>query len=539
MVSLVSLFGLFLLNAHAESYIELKGSQLKCEKISTSIFHCGSTNHRVLVLKKNQANLVIEQKESSTPMVSLATKLIDNNVTVFDNAIFSNFSKEKILSKTERIENAKNVISLLKDVNDPWAIEFIRESEKNIQKLLPTSPRKVEIKTNSGEVFSCQQGQLKKEFEKINSQKGNYGFLATCDYYTCNSKNQNQVLAFIPSPRSLYRDAHFFKVNGEKTELHSSDFKIFDSNFSDDHPFFDIPKSNQLKPEQSLFVPKKYQTNSNAFEYLTNVDRANSFIEKEKYCEGNTDLLNLLKEKNSVTQTMIKDLEESELVQYLSMTDGKIISLIANANRVSEIGCKYEDMILSPAAWENVRYLQNLKLKKEEKYLTPTEVQELFIKASKMSDIPFNYKEEGCYARAHLMARRFEKMGIPTEKVWIKGSLTVPGTDIGWNFHVAPVVSVKNEKGEIKKYVIDPSLTNNAVLLDDWIKKMGKIEKGDVVKTTYPFPSNVKDVQRVVVGISSSDVFLPQYDQYMTEEDKMKKTMDALKEMKKRLRNKK
>lgn len=69
---------------------------------------------------------------------------------------------------------------------------------------------------------------------------------------------------------------------------------------------------------------KKYQTNSNAFEYLTNVDRANSFIEKEKYCDGNTDLLNLLKEKNSVTQTMIKDLEESELVQYLSMTDEKL-----------------------------------------------------------------------------------------------------------------------------------------------------------------------------------------------------------------------
>lgn len=196
-------------------------------------------------------------------------------------------------------------------------------------------------------------------------------------------------------------------------------------------------------------------------------------------------------------------------------------------------------MILSPAAWENVRYLQNLKSKETLKYLTPAEVQELFIKASKMSDIPFDYREEGCYARAHLMARRFEKMGIPTEKVWIKGSILVPGTDIGWDFHVAPVVSVKNEKGEIKKYVIDPSLTNKAVPLDDWINKMGKVEKGDVVKTTYPFPSNVKDVQRVVVGISSSDVFLPQYDQYMTEADKMKMTIDTLKEMKRRLRNKK
>jgi hypothetical protein len=92
---------------------------------------------------------------------------------------------------------------------------------------------------------------------------------------------------------------------------------------------------------------------------------------------------------------------------------------------------------------------------------------------------------------------------------------------------------------EIIKYVIDPSLTNKAVPVDDWISKMGKVEKGDVVKTTYPFPNNIKDVQRVVVGISNSDVFLPQYDRYMTEEDKMKMTMDTLKEMKKRLQNKK
>jgi hypothetical protein len=449
MFLLFNIFGSLLLNAHADTYLEIGGSQIKCEQISKPIFHCNNDDNKVLVFKKNNGYVIIEQKGPNAPTFSLGIRLVNNNETLYENnSSFSTYENGKIKSKTELIENSERVIDLLKDIDDPWALDFINASEKNIKALRPLSPRKVEVKTSSGEAFSCIQGQLDKEIEKINSKKGKYGFLATCDYYSCEDKKQNKILAFIPSPNSLYNDAHFFKLDGEKTERYSNGFNVYDSNFSDDFPSFNLPdnknslstKSNQSEIEKDLFVPKKYQTNSNAFKYLTDAGRVNSFKEKEKYCVGNEELLNLIKEKNSITQKMIKDLEESELVQYLSMTDGKIISLIANASRANEIGCSYDDMILSPAAWEKVRYLQRLKVKEGPKDLTPKEVQELFIKASKMSDIPFAYKEEGCYARAHLMARRFEKMGIPTEKVWIKGSLLVPGTDIGWDFHVAPVV---------------------------------------------------------------------------------------------------
>ena len=138
-----------------------------------------------------------------------------------------------------------------------------------------------------------------------------------------------------------------------------------------------------------------------------------------------------------------------------------------------------------------------------------------------MKDIPFGYKYDGCYARAYLMSRRFEKMGISTQKVWIKGKLFVPGTDIEWDYHVAPIVDVKDKNGKIQKYVIDPSLNSKAVTIDEWVASMGKKTKGPVMKTTYPIPANVVDFQRTTVGISSNNQFVPDDLPDLTEEKKI------------------
>jgi hypothetical protein len=127
------------------------------------------------------------------------------------------------------------------------------------------------------------------------------------------------------------------------------------------------------------------------------------------------------------------------------------------------------------------------------------------------------------------MARRFESMGIPTEKVWIKGDLSVPGTDIRWNFHVAPVVTVLDPvDNKPKKYVIDPSLLDKAVPLDDWVNTMRPNVKGPVVKTTYPFPYNAAIMERTAVALSSSEPYLPNEPMKLTEEEKMKMASDTM-----------
>jgi len=121
-------------------------------------------------------------------------------------------------------------------------------------------------------------------------------------------------------------------------------------------------------------------------------------------------------------------------------------------------------------------------------------------------------------------------MGIPVEKAWIKGNLSVPGTDIHWNYHVAPVINVKNDKGQIVKYVIDPSLNDKAVPLDTWVNTMAHNVKGEVVKTPYPFPINIANFQRTAVAISSSDVYVPDNDEKRSEDENMKLALATMAE---------
>jgi hypothetical protein len=109
-----------------------------------------------------------------------------------------------------------------------------------------------------------------------------------------------------------------------------------------------------------------------------------------------------------------------------------------------------------------------------------------------MDDIAWNYKQDGCYARAHLMARRFEAEGIRVDKAWIKGHLNIldPQNPISWNFHVAPLVYVQMPNGKMEKMVIDPSLFDKPITLDEWDKKMVKGTHGESARTAFPFPVN-------------------------------------------------
>ncbi|MEK6626596.1 MAG: protein-glutamine glutaminase family protein [Bdellovibrionota bacterium] len=105
--------------------------------------------------------------------------------------------------------------------------------------------------------------------------------------------------------------------------------------------------------------------------------------------------------------------------------------------------------------------------------VSPTRVQELFAAMASQSHIPFRYPDDGCYARAHEMSRLLERhYGIITAKAFIEGDLRVqtanhPSGQVTWWYHVAPVVLVK-KNGRNVPYIIDPSLFNRAVPLEEW-----------------------------------------------------------------------
>ena len=107
------------------------------------------------------------------------------------------------------------------------------------------------------------------------------------------------------------------------------------------------------------------------------------------------------------------------------------------------------------------------------------------------SPIPFHYPVDGCYDRAHVMAQLLTEKGYASEKVFAisrksggKPGLRVP-TDyaddnmsagqqpaVQWWYHVAPIIKVQNNKGQVAEMVIDPSMTNQPITIDQWTGMM-------------------------------------------------------------------
>ena len=126
--------------------------------------------------------------------------------------------------------------------------------------------------------------------------------------------------------------------------------------------------------------------------------------------------------------------------------------------------------------------------------VTPGQAQQMFALASQTvccpgsaaaPCIPFNYPDDGCWARAHEMCRLMIAAGILPNKVWIFGSLRAasqnnPDCQVLWGWHVAPTLSVGAET-----YVIDPALFNGPVTQATWAGV-----QGDPNPTLIPSPAS-------------------------------------------------
>ncbi|MBC7427439.1 MAG: hypothetical protein H7336_02435 [Bacteriovorax sp.] len=238
---------------------------------------------------------------------------------------------------------------------------------------------------------------------------------------------------------------------------------------------------------------------------------------------GEDNTLDTLLEGKRKLVAKLADLELSEFIQVLG--DGSLVGQFVDPTLAPQLGCLYQGVYLNAEAAKNLNRLKkNIHPDKQvDQTISLARATELFNKAANMKDIAWKYKPDGCYARAHLMARRFETEGVRVDKVWIKGDLYVPGTEplIQWNFHVAPIVYVEDGKGNIQKMVIDPSLFKKPVTVEEWDHKMSKKTARGSVITAFPFPENSAFMERSTLSFSSSDPYLPRDSINMNEDEKM------------------
>lgn len=131
-------------------------------------------------------------------------------------------------------------------------------------------------------------------------------------------------------------------------------------------------------------------------------------------------------------------------------------------------------------------------------------IQNAFDIIAHQSQIEFNYPQGGCQQRAHIMSVMLSnKFNIEHCKVWLFAPVTMhvhdnrtlfipdknqitPDNIVEWNYHIAPVVQVRD--GNIKSImVIDPSVNaNKPMLLEDWFAAIGNSHAAEYT-FTLPF----------------------------------------------------
>ncbi|MCY4523434.1 MAG: protein-glutamine glutaminase family protein [Halobacteriovoraceae bacterium] len=217
--------------------------------------------------------------------------------------------------------------------------------------------------------------------------------------------------------------------------------------------------------------------------------------------------------------------------QYIEMKRREVVSRFYHIENIPYNAIRNGDVFYHPDAYD---HLLSLGSRFNRQTITRQKARELFQEALQIKKIDWNNIREGCTARAHLMARKFESMGVYTDKVWFHGDtihFSKGDNKSFWFFHVSPLVYVKSPEGNTIKLIIDPTLFNQPVTLDTWIDKLNTSEF-NIVETSYPPPDNPLVFGVATWAISNSDVF-DEKQTLASEKDKLKLVKLLLRKAKK------
>ncbi len=133
---------------------------------------------------------------------------------------------------------------------------------------------------------------------------------------------------------------------------------------------------------------------------------------------------------------------------------------------------------------------------------SPAELSKLTAAFYDSSRIPFEYIQDGCYARAHLMCESLRQQGINHSKVFVFGSLGAKNDvqQARWWYHVAPMVFVQDpDSGAVDARVLDPALSREPMSVADWVQA---VNRGDSVRLDLTRASQYTPRERSGIPLS-------------------------------------
>ncbi|KAA2238773.1 hypothetical protein F0L74_21395 [Chitinophaga agrisoli] len=124
--------------------------------------------------------------------------------------------------------------------------------------------------------------------------------------------------------------------------------------------------------------------------------------------------------------------------------------------------------------------------------------------------ITFDYKTDGCYARAHLMRKIMaDSFQLDSRKIFVYGALRAVNTGacggscVKWGYHVAPIIKAADATGAVTEWVMDPSLSAQALTKEAWMAlqqsrccntcNAGTVSRSEITDGAQYFPNGTKD----------------------------------------------
>ncbi|USN51284.1 MAG: hypothetical protein H6731_02445 [Myxococcales bacterium] len=237
---------------------------------------------------------------------------------------------------------------------------------------------------------------------------------------------------------------------------------------------------------------------------MNNIDKIGFFISAA----------NLITHFNKLVSELKKSVEKLSIVQNITCVNNQLISkFIPDYNKLKDetkIPCDDKCLTL-----EEKDYYQKMMIQSEGKEPTLYEAKKLFDEISAHKDIPFAYTDDGCYARAHIIANWLHNEGYRSGKIWLKGHLTPPNNpnktsdrweSLGktWEYHVAAIIFVKNEENKSEIMVIDPAPNNKKLLtMDEWFSFNNLSSDINPKIIQYPLPKSIEPFEKFVYALSS------------------------------------
>ncbi len=152
-------------------------------------------------------------------------------------------------------------------------------------------------------------------------------------------------------------------------------------------------------------------------------------------------------------------------------------SLNKVTNGFNKKDCKPQSALTAPIPYPTVIIKNTAVGEIPVSVLEENQIQQLFKELSQDPQYSFKSPEEGCWARAQIMAQELEKKGLRVGKMFVEADLNVDtkealnGKNVHWSYHVAPVVAVNGKNG-IEMRVLDPSLFTEPVSNKVWVDKL-------------------------------------------------------------------